>query len=191
MRAAESRTAAPSPPLRRPMPAHAYSWSRSPSHLGSSTFSIAVNLWILNRLFLAARPANQELIHFRCRAQAKVDPVVILRKIPGARGALGHLCAPTGGQFQMRAQPVAIALRALQFDRDPVVRSLGHVMQQACLARSDSPCRRRSCHRCRSPQSSLRAPRSSRRAPRRPAARRLRIRPRQGFGTAIAPAEPC
>ncbi len=74
----------------------------------------AVHAQLLQRLLAPAGPVNNQLVDRGCRAQAEVQPLVVLRKITRAGHALRRLPLARREDFNPRADAVAIALRSFR-----------------------------------------------------------------------------
>src|SRR5580704_4153773 len=80
----------------------------------------AVYSLLFQGLLAAAGPMNLNLVDRFRSAHTEVHAIVILRKIAGTGHALRSPPLPSGRHFDARADAVAIALRALELDGDPV-----------------------------------------------------------------------
>src|SRR5208283_1701274 len=73
----------------------------------------AINRQILQHLLASAGPLHRQLLDLGCRAQSEMHAPVVLRQVSRSRYSLRDLGFSAGGQFQVCANAVTIAFRAL------------------------------------------------------------------------------
>src|SRR5574342_131314 len=79
-----------------------------------------INGWMLDRLHRAGRPADDNAIDGRRRAEPEVQRMLILRAEAGRRGHFLHLDVAAPLQLDARADRAAIAAAALEIELHPM-----------------------------------------------------------------------